>query len=242
MIDIDRLRYVVLHDVSQQWDDPIVAGIFRQIVDLKLRGYRDDYPPGALAVDTTDFVGTHIILATETEPEELSVLAALKWTTLARCVRYNIDFPALSVVRSLSSDRHEKAVRLIVDDHAEVPDALAYCAGWTAHPAVRQDRDLARRQVQMMIGAHLLSCEDMGVAACISAGVPRMNTDKVELSAGYERMADELGPLPPFPLRNLVGEPVILMHLRDHSEWAQGFADRYRNVWDARLTFGSLSA
>ena len=185
MINFTRLQYVILHDISQRWSDPTVAMLFPQIVDLKLRGYGHDYPPGALAVDTTDFIGTHVLLTEEDDDGGLSLLAGFKWVTLAQCKYYNLEFPPLGFVRAAAATRHEKQLRKIIDGHAGAEKTLAYGASWTARPDLRQDRAAAKNLIQLTMAAHLLSVEEMGIASCVSNGVPRMNSDKIEASAGY---------------------------------------------------------
>ncbi|QPQ54601.1 hypothetical protein IC614_09720 [Allosphingosinicella flava] len=205
-------------------------------MDLKLQGYSSEYPPTALAVDTTDFIASHVLIAQEEEDGDLSLLMGYKWVTSDLCSHYKIDFPPLAAAKSACASRHEKRLRQLLSDYERKGKRVGYIGSWTSRPDVRADRDAARHLVQIAIGMHARFAQDHAFDGCIALGVPRLKTERIEASAGYELLTDEEGPLPPFPLGNLAGEPVILMHLQEHSATAQSLANEHESLWRQRLS------
>lgn len=232
------LQIVVLDEACAHWDQPNVVSLFSDITALKFRGYRDDYSVGALPVDATDFVGAHVVIRDKRSDQ---ILMGYKWVTSDRARKYNLDFPALSAVRQAGSTRHEGRLRQLLEDQ-NVSKRLGYIGSWTIGAEQRARPEQARLLVRVSIAAHYAFARTYRIDECFALGVPRLRTEKIQLSAGYELVDDGEAALGPFPLRSLADEPVCLMHLKHHSNEARALADEYAQLWDERLCFGRMLA
>lgn len=233
-MNVSDLQVVILDEACAHWDVPNVSALFSEIAALKFSGYQDDYSPGALPVDVTDFIGAHVTIRDRRRDR---ILMGYKWVTSDQARKYNLDFPALAAVRQAGSSRHEIRVRQLLEDQGAAR-RLGYIGSWTIGAEQRARPEEARLLVRVSIAAHYAFARAYGIDECFALGVPRLKTEKIQLSAGYALVDDDDGALEPFPLRSLADEPVCLMHLKHHSSDARALAGEYAQLWNERLCFG----
>ena len=236
--DLARLKIVVLNNPSASWHDAEVRDLFGKIVQLKLCGYRAEYPSGALPLDTTDFIGAHVAIVEQNE-DGLSPLLAYKVVSGEQAGRHGLDFPALTTMRSANAESQALVLQELLEDCRRSDRRVGYGSGWTIRPDLRRRRKVVRLK-HLVIAAHLHTLEGMKLDETFAFGVPRLKTELMQASLGYERVTGADGaPLPLFGQRSLQGEPVGLMRLVRHSDYARAYAALYEPLWSRRLVFGS---
>src|SRR4051794_13077167 len=110
----EYLKLAVINCPYDNWDNSSVRDLFCRIIGLKLAGYRGKHPYGALPLDTTDFVATHVAIGIDEGLQGFRPIMAYKTVTQERCKIHNLPFPALTLARASGGDAHARKVEEIL--------------------------------------------------------------------------------------------------------------------------------
>ena len=240
MIDRSRLRPVILENPYDSWSDPVLREILPKIIELKLEGYKHEYPYGVLPVDTTDFIGVHHVIC-EDRGGILVPLLAYKSISLERCQTHRLPFPLLSLTQLPKVTCHGKAVAALIHCCESTGKPLSYYGSWTIHPEVRKDEVTSAFLREMMAGLHPLSyLESGGNEEILTLAVLRFKVDRMFKFWGYQRAKWQGEELPNFQLPSFFGEAVTMYHFSGNfPETALMAAKKFKHYWDQRLVIGS---
>lgn len=235
--NLGNLKMVVLKNPYSLWmqnDSPEFQDLFHKIVGLKLRGYGAEYPEGVLAVDTSDFVATHLLVCRQ-DRSALIPLMGFKTTLLRDCQKHRISFPGLGLVQAAEAPQHVQAVKKIIDRCQQQEKQLAYTGGWTIDPEVRQNRALTKELNEWFHTLYVLFHLENQIDEIITGGTVRFKADSMVLKMGHNPLQSEQGALPPISVKHLFDEKVLVTHLTSFSENAIERTKPYRQVWMERI-------
>jgi len=224
----DDLRFVTLDCPLERWRDLNVRAVFDEMVYLKKLGFGAQHAAGVMPVDTTDFIGSHVLSCIDAA-DGLHVAAAFRVISCERCRAFNMTFSAEALALQAEARTHAAAVREFVGGDARV----GYVGSWTVHPSVHANVPLrAALHDDFTLGA-LLALQDAGIPRLVVGATLRFKVDRLLSAVGFLPLAHEGVPLPPIAVRHLRGEPVLLM-CRDEAEAPQGM-EALHGRWSARV-------
>jgi len=224
------LRFVTLDCPLERWNDPGVRAVFNEMVHLKMLGFGGQYAAHVLPVDTTDFIGYHVLTCVESA-DGLHVAAAFRTVTSDQCRSFNLTFSAESLALQAEAKAHATAVREFVGQDGRV----GYLGSWTVHPSARANAALrAALRDDFALGA-ILAHRDTGVPKMVVGATLRFKVDRLLSSVGFRPMLHEGAPLPPIAVRHLHGESVLLMSLDRPGDDVLQRAEALRERWRARV-------
>jgi len=198
-----------------------VKKIYTDLLELKISGYLAEYEYGALPADSTDLIGTHVMILDQNS----RILMAFKSISFKRCQSFGLPFPGLSLA-SLKPELEQEVKPLCSTD-------ISYDSSWTIHPSLRAG---ANQLVLLEIMAALLVFlhqDSRFPEEGIIAGVKRFKTDAFFRKMGAQSLAS--GELFPHPL--LHGEPCSLLHWGGPSKTALRLAEKHEGLWSNRLEY-----
>lgn len=229
-----RLRVVLLESVYEQWDSPLVRQVFVEMMNLKLKGYAVEYPHGVLALDSSDFIGSHHLVCRE-EGRNLVPLMGYKSVTARRCEVHRLLFPALSLMRAARAPAHETLIEQRLKECHESNLDISYDSAWTILPQARKDKALTDELRGIMKAIHVLYHEEYRVPRIIAGGVLRFKVDQLYHYWGYQPFALDGSILPPIQNPSLFGESVQFFELNRFSRKAHDDAQEYASIWKERV-------
>lgn len=227
----EQLRFITLDCPLERWSDQEVRGAFDETVHLKMLGFGGHYQTHVMPVDTTDFIGYHVLTGVEGS-DGLHLAAAFRAITCDRCRDFNLTFSAESLALQANARTHAAAVREFVERDSRV----GYLGSWTAHPSVRANPSLRTAlRDDFALGA-VLAHQEAGIPRLVVGATLRFKVDRLLASVGFRPLSHEGAPLPPIEVRHLHGEPVLLMCLDEYNQEALQRADALRARWRTRVT------
>jgi hypothetical protein len=226
----EDLRLVVLECPIANWHDPDLRTLFGELVGLKLLGFGARYSASVLPVDTTDFVGRHVLSCLETA-DGLRPIAGFRMVDLDRCRAFALPFPAESLARAANAPRHAEAVSAYVAGGGPV----GYIGSWTVHPATRCNPAIRTALKDHFALGGILLHHEVGVPRIVLGATLRFKVDRLLAPLGYRPLAHDGEPLPPILAPHLHGELVRLVHLDRCSDRAVDGIEGLRGPWASRL-------
>jgi hypothetical protein len=232
-----KLRIVVLKSPFQIWtqyEDPVFQKLFTEMVGLKIRGYGAEYPEGVLAVDTSDFIATHLLVCQEGR-EGLRPIMGFKTTSLADCEKHRVAFPALGLVQAAEAKPHIEVMKGIIARCLKEGKQLSYTGSWTIEPHLRKNKELSRELVKLFKTTYVFHHLEQKVDEIITGGTMRFKADTLLGDMGHDPLAGPAGMLEPIQVRHLFQENVRVLHLKKFSALAKETVEPYRSMWEDRL-------
>lgn len=231
-----NLRIIVLENPYENWTQPKVPDLFKNLVELKRLGYEGFYPFGFLPLDTGDLVATHLMICEETE-NELIPICAYRSLSLSQCESYHLTFPAISALsKDKGSESHLQSVELVINRVKEQNKQLTFSSGWTVHPKVRKNREKVDLMKNITRAMFYLFQDEFGSHEEIGFGVPKVKTDIYFSQIGYDRMTLDGNILEPIAHTDIGGEPIVLIHRTNFTSAAIEAAERHRELWENKIS------
>jgi len=227
----ERLRFITLDCPLERWSNLDVRAAFDETVRLKMLGFGEHYQAHVMPVDTTDFIGYHILTGVEGS-DGLHLLAAFRAITCDRCRDFNLTFSAESLALQANARAHAAAVREFVERDSRV----GYLGSWTVHPSARANPSLRTALREDFALGSVLAHQEAGIPRLVVGATLRFKVDRLLASVGFRPLSHEGSPLPPIEVRHLNGEPVLLMCLDEFDQEALKRADALRARWQERVT------
>jgi len=215
----------------ERWSDLGVRAAFDETVHLKMLGFGEHYQGHVMPVDTTDFIGYHILTAVEGS-DGFHLLAAFRAITYDRCRDFNLTFSAESLALQANARVHAAAVREFVEQDRRV----GYLGSWTVHPSVRANPSLRTALREDFALGAVLAHQEAGIPRLVVGATLRFKVDRLLAPVGFRPLSHEGLPLPPIEVRHLNGEPVLLMCLDAYAQEAFKRADALCARWRERVT------
>jgi hypothetical protein len=230
-----NLRFLLLECPYDIWSEPLAQETFVSMVDMKLRGFRNNYPYGILPLDTIDFVATHLLICEEKKNGKLLPLAGYRSITLDRCMTHKIKFPLVSILENAKADHHLKVIKDILKRHSDNPAAIAYDGSWTILPEIRQDRQLVQQLKDMTMGFGTHFGVYRKLHALVGVGAVKYKADVYFNAWGYQNISKDSQELPSLTLESHFGMESKVFHLTKYSQQAIQFSEQYHSYWENRI-------
>ena len=232
MVELDCPREI--------WENSQVREFLGDVLDLRFRGYAQEYGAKIIPADVSDFFATHIVTCQELPNGVLRPISSYKMVSVKRCREFGRAFSGLSVCENSGAPSHAESVRSIMEECDSLRRNLGYCYSWTIDPSIRKDEVLTQLVRNLVYATHKGWQEENNVPEMVIAGVVRFKVDRYQESIGYQRILDSNGDeLAHFPHFELNREPVTLLHMKKHSDHCLEMVKKYAHFWNERLIYRS---
>ncbi len=231
-----NLKTVVIESPYDTIHHPEVRDLFGRVVGLKILGYRNVYPYGVLPVDTYDYVATHFLICEETD-NGLEPVTGYKSLSLKKSIKHQMTFQGIAVLESSGALHHIRALKSFLEQCEQENRSVCYGSSWTIHPKFRDTPELRPLMRDVSVALLANSVMDQGVTDHIMCGTPKVKTDALLKTWGYEPMMAEGIELPYFYQKSLMNEPAQMFVCKRFSDYALDLAKKYRELWDSRLVY-----
>lgn len=233
---LNQFLPVVIEVPCKQWENEEAAQLFLRMCRLKMRGYGARYANGVLPVDTTDLIGTHLLVCIPSD-EGLQPVMGVKSVEFQQCRDYQVEFPGLSLVKRAGSPRHIAAVEKIIQDCSDKNEKLAYLGSWTVDPTYSWDGPTRHLLKELYSVLYALYYMEKDIRHSILGGTLRFKTEQVFFELGYRPLEENGRQLPNIQVSHLRGEPVMVMHVDGLNLRALRLAKEYAEWWKSRRVF-----
>lgn len=238
-----KYRFVTVHRAYELMDYDLSRTIFPGIIDLKTKGYRQEYPKGVLPFDSSDFFATHLLLCDVTSEVPRPVLG-FKSITLAACDEHNTAFPMLGMLERSDDGANDKSVvQQILEEYrgAEATEKIAYNGSFTILPDLRQDRVLMKHLWELSFSLLSNYYTDYGIEHVLAVCATKFSVNRRKEEFGWNYIKREHGLMDEYPCRSLFGAPLVPMELRTSHPDCQRSRAAFSDMWDSRLVVDELS-
>lgn len=235
-----KLRVVVLDCAYDTIQHPRTLDLLGKIMAMKVLGYQSEYPYGVLPIDTSDFVGVHILLCEE-NGTTLEPLMGFKSITAQRCKIHNLPFPVFNILSGADLPDHRKALEIIMHEIQEKNEQVAYNSSWTIHPDIRHNPILRQLCIDMTAVFLLKYYEDYKIPHVLAGATLRFKVDRLKKFVGFEHVTLNGTKLANFECKPFFGETVSLMYMNRFRDEARFWANRYKPYWENRITIANSS-
>jgi|GEM_PF-1618667 len=229
-----QYQLFVLENPSNNWDDVLQQEIFFKIAKLRLEGYRHEYGPTVMPLNTGDFYCTTLALF-EKEADSFVPLATARICRYSVCKYYNITFPLLAITANGGNTLLHREVERIISEVDYNHKDISYDSSWTMTPKLRKTQlgtIVNLVFISQWINYHLdHSLDDFIVSATI-----KVKTDT---------FFNKLGGIPVvknslYSLKEVNNEDAVILRINEFSDFAMRLAKEYRYIWENRITIKSL--
>lgn len=230
---------VVLECPYDHMENEATRELFSKVIALKIAGYKPHYDYGVLPVDTTDYVGTHLLICT-TKDGELIPVTGCRTITLARSERHGLTFPGLGLVQASRAPEHVLTVQEWVAEARKTNSPLSYASSWTVSPDVPQESKSQRSLLRSLFEAiHVFHHTENQLNRIIVGGTLRFKTDHVFKAWGHEPLSLNGKVLGPIQVPTLLDEDVAVMTMTRFNEETLQRVERWRGMWNRRITLSA---
>ena len=229
----DKLCIIVLESPYQNLSLQEARVVFSNIIDVKIQGYTHIHEDGVLPVDTTDFLGTHLIVANRENPFE-DIYMSYKSISYKTCEKYNVPFPFLTLLQNHAHKECAMEMERILKECKSKGEDLAYNTGLTMNPKIRNDENL-RKILKEMITTFVVNYHNIyEIPHWATLGICKVKTDQYFIKMGLKEISNN--PLMSHPyLKQAESRAVISMN-QEYSDYVFHTAEKYQGLWDNRIT------
>lgn len=232
-----QLRIVTLESFYNSRENSTVQELFMKTILLKFAGYCHNYDYGVLPVDTSDFIATHNLLCLS-DMQGLHPIMGYKMITVEQAQVYGQVFPGLKLAQATGSFRHSAVIKHIMDRCERQNRTLGYLGSWTRDPAIKDNRELASALREIFKAMFYFQAKGSGIDEVVIGGTLRFKTEQLFKTMGFAALQHDGRDLATVHVPHLLKEEVLIMHLSDLNKVPLESADRWKMLWDQRLTLG----
>lgn len=236
IFDLRRYQVVIIDYPIFCMDDPFCVEMLTKAFKMKIEGYNSTYTERVLPFDKADFFGTHIVFCEEIK-NELVPIFAYKSSILARCLKHNFEFPAIT---SVKTDGHPSLVSDInrIIEKVNNPELIAFDSSWAQNIDYRfnndQDQKERIREIVMAMGVH--HHREWNLPHFFCTGVVKVKTDKIFLRMGLKKLNEHAHHNEHF----MDHTEMVIFYNDSFSEEALAAADKYEYLWKKKLVVNGL--
>lgn len=202
---------------------------------MKLQSYQQIYAPGVLPLDTYDFISTHFLIGVD-RPDGFAPMMVFRTTSWEACLRHNLPFTGVAVVRSSGAEAHARRVEEMLAQWKAENRKVFYGSGFAISPESRKlDPEVRALMKDLMISTLARYEIEQGSYTRLACAVLKVHTDQLFATIGYRRICDAKGePLPPFQQASILGERAVLVECPVFTDEAMGLVAKHEGVWNRR--------
>ncbi|MGZ3770221.1 MAG: hypothetical protein ACXVCP_11380 [Bdellovibrio sp.] len=234
---LNNFQLVIVECPYEIWDNPLVQTIFLKMVALKRQGYGNNYDKNVLPVDTSDFIGTHVLLCIKDIDGTWKPIMGYKSISLKKCQEYNLTFPGLNLVYSAKMPQHIQAVENIVRRCIDQQQGLAYCGSWTIDVEFKKNYYQNHKDLTDATTVFYFALKNQqNINEIVLGGTLRFHTEKIFSNWGCKPISLNEQELPPIKVAHLAEEAVIVMHTSADSPVSTIATEKkWHKIWKDRI-------
>ncbi len=237
MLKLDDIQIVLVRSLYDNVQSKEVKDIWGNLIEMKVKGYKAEYPEGILPFDTSDLVATHLVVCNKND--SMKPLFAFKSITLDKCDYHRIPFPMIAMTAGKEQDKHVLAVNSLVNHYRETKKShmLAYNGSFTCDPDCRKYSNFKDLLWDLTLTLLVKYYTDYNIPHVVAVASKQFRVDRRKLLWGWKYLQHEnevLDALNCYPLFDTLFAP---MELKQHSELAINVANKYQNLWDNRVVY-----
>lgn len=232
------IKFVVLDCPYFHLEREETQRLYSKLLNLKIEGYRSEYPVGVMPIDLTDLIATHILICEEVDSGFVPI-SGFKSVSYERCLKFQLKFPVFDLFREQSFPKHERAIQLLMDQCIRKGQNLCYNSSWTISPSVRQIPEFAKWIRELTVASFIFYYEQIQSKPVLAAAVERFKVHRLKSEVGFRPLTHQGEVLEAFASPAFFGEKLLLMSL---SQFAGGSFERvqkFRELWEKRMTITS---
>lgn len=232
---MSNLQIIVIKEpilTLTNFQDSFQNSLFSKMLSLKYHGYSNRHNKNTLPIDTTDFIGTHLIVC-ENEGDELIPLMAYKSTTVETCEKYNLKFPFLGLLENSGNKVCLNETHDLINKLKKNNSSLSYDTSWTMSQkleGLREKRDYLKEILQMLLVKHHT---DYNIPNWVTFGICKMKTDLLFKSMGGIEISQE--PLIKHPGLNGQDAVAILLPSNNYQFEALRMSKKHELLWKNKI-------
>lgn len=231
---IEKIRLVTLDNAYRSATQPLAKTMFGELIGLRAEGYGAEYPPSFLPLDSADYVVWHHLFCIE-EATRLKPIAGFRQVSLKRCDFYQIKMPLLKTAEDASADKHLMALNTIFSESRAKNSDAVYSAGLTIKKHYRGIKELSTLVRELGAALTYADMLERAVQTYVCAAVLRFKTNVWFQDVGYRPLALNGETLSIIHKVSAGGEPMLLMHLTEISDWAKSCREKHEFLFRKRL-------
>jgi hypothetical protein len=206
---------------------------FSNMIDIKIKGYLAIHGEGAMPVDTTDFIATHLIVADKNNPFE-NIHMSYKSISYKTCEKYNVPFPFMTLLQNNAHPECVKEMQQILMDCKNKNEDLSYDTGWTINPAVRENKMLQTALKEITTAFAINHHADYDIAHWVTLGICKVKTDQHFLHMGLKEISKHS--VFQHPYLHQTDSRAVISQDGKYSDYVYETAKKYQSLWDERIT------
>ena len=224
------------------WENKELQKFMTPLIAMKMKGYEEGFAQKDLVapLDTTDFIGNHVMVYME-QKEKIIPLLAYKNCSLKRCEQFNIPFPIVSSISLCNSEEHSKSLNDFLNEKSKQGQNIAYDCSLTINPIIKNDPELSYEVHSILFALGVLFKEENGIDISLMLANLKFQTNKTFKKMGAKPMIigdKELAPVA-CP-QHAYSELQIYVCDNSHSKKAIEMSKKYRSLWLTRKHFSGL--
>lgn len=225
------IRLVIIDIPLNSTEDDFTTSLLWKAFGIKYRGYTATYDDTVLPFDKTDFFGTHIMLC-DVSGDNYTPIVIYKSVSYDRCLKYRVEFPPLTLIKSGGSSDCEKAITQILSSVSD-PSTISYDSAWAQNVNYRfsQDRQLKEtlREITMMMAvAHH---QEFNIPHMMCAGMVKVKTVTFFEELGLKAVH----PNSLFQYHYSQPEAAHMFYNNTFSSTAHEMYQKHKMLWEKRL-------
>jgi len=177
-----------------------VQTLFSKVIALKIKGYLHEHPYGVLPVDSSDFIGDHLVLCKVDENENWIPIMAQKSLSLRRARLHSVAFPFSALADSHSAfPRHREFFQNWVTQlssrlgHAD--HEITYESAVTIDPELRVNPPLRQWVRDLIWVQNARFHQGRGTKSSLTLAATQFKMHEAFNAIGYQSAADRWGGL-----------------------------------------------
>lgn len=212
---------------------PEVQKLLGRMINMKVEGYTSQHGEGVLSIDTTDFIGSHLLLCQVEASGDLTPIMGYKSTKRSDCNRFGVDFPIERIVREHGTQKCFSELSALFSRCEKSNAEITYDTSWTISPTVRVQESLKKEIKDITTAIAVHHHRDFNIPHWLTFGICKFKTDMFFSKWGLKPVSSQALLKHPF----LKGSDAITMHcdVSEHSQYAYEMADKYSALWSDRI-------
>lgn len=231
--------YVVMFDNPlASFDDQDARDFFSRIIKLKRDGF-DTLNSKYLAIDTTDFVGTHLLICHK-ESRYLEPLLCTKAITKSRCDEFSLPFSGFECISKTKSSPHIEGLKIFLESIGDATK-MSYTSSFTISPKIkdRHDRDFLLKLFLPLVAQYH---QEYSVPYSFCIGRVRTHADQIIRGIGYEGLKLKGKKLPPASFPQYLDDEFDVLTFERPSDESLFILSQNKDIWDRRIILKGDSA
>jgi len=237
---MSEIKIVVIDCPIKHWNHPLVREMYHKIINLKLAGFHSKKPDNYLPVDTTDFIGTHIVACNENDDGSLHPIMGFKGVTLERCLHYGQNFSGRNALASVHSDIHKLALDQYITQSLNDGHTLSHNSSLAVDPSLKGRKKL--EAMKLIFPLALFHYREFSLTRLISFGSITSKTHITFRKLGFHPILHAGKPLPPVCIPAIQNEEAEIMTLENFSAECEALAVANQALWDERIEISDKTA